>query len=275
MPEPVFDNILDRIKVAVKCLGTTNFELCMRRREAIKSSHQWRLTKFQLIILKVKDTLTIEICENIVSSDEKLLSSVLSWTKISNFNDHTKMLRRKAASQLAVLQRFSNCLDLGARMAIFRCFILSHFSYCNLVWHFCGATNTAKLERLQYRALKFVFQDWNSSYEDLLKKSDLPTLELARKRSIILEVYKAQKGISPSFMRDFFVAKESKYNLRRTNQLCVNHCRTKAGMKSLSVYGASLWKQLTDDFKNCDLNAFKLKLQNWYPTTCKCSACDS
>ena len=143
-------------------------------------------SKFQLIILKSKDTTTIQISDNRVESEDSVTLLGVTLDKNLNFNSHTSILCRKAASQLAVLQRLSGYLDFKARMAIFRCFILSHFNYCNLVWHFCGATNTAKLERLQHRALKFVYQDWSSSYEDLLKKAKLPTLELSKIRSILL-----------------------------------------------------------------------------------------
>ena len=51
-------------------------------------------------------------------------------------------------------------------MAIFRVFIVSNFNYCPLVWHFCGKTNTSKIEKLQERALRFVFNDFTSSYDN-------------------------------------------------------------------------------------------------------------
>ena len=232
-------------------------------------------SKFQLLFMKSKNKVTFQIGGNRVDSEDCVTLLGVILDKNLSFNEQISQLCRKAASQLAVLQRLSKHLDYKARMAIFRCFILSHFGYCNLVWHFCGVSNTAKLERLQYRALKFVHQDWNSSYEDLLERSQLPTLELARTRSILLEVYKAVKHISPSFMWNLFTPKESRYNLRNKNQLCINHSRTKGGMNSLSIYGAKLWNQLPDNFKNCELQDFKAKLASWYPPKCRCSACRS
>jgi hypothetical protein len=40
-----------------------------------------------------------------------------------------------------------------------------------LVWHFCGEGNTKKLEKIQERALRFIYNDSDSSYENLLEKS--------------------------------------------------------------------------------------------------------
>ena len=153
------------------------------------------------------------------------------------------LLCRKAASQLNVLQRLARHLDQGCRMSIFRAFILSltHFNYCALVWHFCGATNAKKLERIQWRALRFVFLDFTSDYATLLDRAGLPTLELARKREILVEVYKAVMHLSPPFMWDLFTPKFTNYNLRNSNQLYIPHSNTtKYGLRSFSAYGATL-----------------------------------
>ena len=93
--------------------------------------------------------------------------------------------------------------------------------------------------------------------------------------SILLKVYEAVNHISPSFMWNIFTPKESRYNLRKKNQLRINHSRTKGGMHSLSIYGAKLWNHLPDNFKNCELQDFKDKLASWYPPKCRCSACRS
>ena len=233
-------------------------------------------TKFQAIALKNKEDLTISIAGSPINTDKHVTLLGVTLDKDLNFNEHIKTLCRKAAAQIAVLQRLSSYLDFNSRMAIFRCFILSHFSYCNLVWHFCGATNTSKLERLQFRALKFVFQDWDSNYTELLKKAKLPTLELARNRAILIEVFKSVNHLSPSFMWDLFEVRTTRYNLRNNNQLCVGHSRTvRQGQLSLRVYGAKLWNSLPDDFKNCDFKTFKHKVSSWTPPTCKCSSCRS
>jgi hypothetical protein len=51
--------------------------------------------------------------------------------------------------------------------------------------HFCGETNTRKIDKIQERALRFIYEDYSSSYEDLLNKSRLPTLKIRRLRTPI------------------------------------------------------------------------------------------
>ena len=48
---------------------------------------------------------------------------------------------------------------------------MSNFNYCPLTWHFCGEKNTKKIEKIQERALRFIYRDYDSSYESLLLKS--------------------------------------------------------------------------------------------------------
>ena len=88
-----------------------------------------------------------------------------------NFDNQIKKICTKAAQQLNVLQRLSKFLSEDTKLLIFKSFIQSNFNYCPLIWHFCSKANTEKLEKLQHRALRIVFNDYTSSYENLLKKS--------------------------------------------------------------------------------------------------------
>ena len=46
------------------------------------------------------------------------------------------------------------------------------------------------MEKIQERALRFIYDDYVSTYDDLLNKSKLPSLKIRRLRSIILETFK-------------------------------------------------------------------------------------
>ena len=178
-----------------------------------------------------------------------------------SFTPHTKEVCRKAAAQISALQRLQNLLDYHARMTIFCTFITSQFKYCSLIWHFCGEVNTAKMERLQYRALKFVFKDKTATYSELLERAKIPTLQLSRKRAIILEVYKAVHHLSPKFLWDIFREKSQPYNLRNQGQMERTTKRTKRfGTDTFSDYGAKLWNSIPNNVKDLDIKQFKVWL---------------
>jgi hypothetical protein len=47
---------------------------------------------------------------------------------------------------------------------------MSYFNLCPLVLHFCGEVNTNKVENIQERALRFIYEDYSITYEELLCK---------------------------------------------------------------------------------------------------------
>ena len=114
-------------------------------------------------------------------------------------------------------------------------------------------------------------------HKTLLEKAGLPTLELSRKRAILIEVFKSVNHLSPSFMWDLFIPKDTSYGLRMSNQLLLKQCRTtKYGLNSLSQCGAKLWNSLPNYMRNCkDLDIFKTYVHQWTPQQgCKCSMCE-
>ena len=46
-----------------------------------------------------------------------------------------------------------------AKLVLYKTAILPHLTYCGMVFHFCGASDSRKLERVQERALRAVFRD--------------------------------------------------------------------------------------------------------------------
>ena len=49
---------------------------------------------------------------------------------------------------------------------------MANFNYCPLVWMFPSVSSLKKIENLQKRALRFIDNNYEISYEELLLKSD-------------------------------------------------------------------------------------------------------
>ncbi len=79
-----------------------------------------------------------------------------------------------------MLYRFKGIYDLKEREKIYNTFILSNCNYCPIVWHICGKVNTKKMEKIQERALHFMFNDKKSSYSSLLVKCGYNALLIRR-----------------------------------------------------------------------------------------------
>ena len=166
------------------------------------------------------------------------------------FDKDISELCKRASRHLNAISRVSKFLDEKCRISLYHSFILSHFHYCNIVWHNCDTENTIKIEKIQKRALRVILNDYQSSYDELLDKIDQPLMYISRLRNIVLETFKSVNKINTSFMQDLFEVKENKYNLRGGILLDQPKVRTERyGIHTIRYQGALLWNSLPPHMK--------------------------
>ena len=122
-----------------------------------------------------------------------------------NLNDHVSQICTKAGRQLNVLQRLKGCVDYNSRMAIYKTFIMSNFNHCPVIW---------KLETLQNRALPFVLNDYESTYQNWLHDCNVPGIKILLLRNLAIEVYKCVTKINPAYLNEMLSVKKCPYDLR-------------------------------------------------------------
>ena len=89
-----------------------------------------------------------------------------------SLNKHAIHVCQKASKQVNAMMRLCNVLDTSSKKAIYDSFIISNFTYCPLVWLMCSKVHLKKAEKIQCRALRFVYYDFKSPYEDLLSQGN-------------------------------------------------------------------------------------------------------
>ena len=210
---------------------------------------------------------------NLSCEDEVKLLGVTIDFKL-NFNTHISSICKKTARQLNALKRIGKHLNRLGKLTIYYSFIMSNFSYCPLTWHFCGEQNTKKIEKIQECALRFIYDDFQNSYEFLLEKSKLPSLKTHRMRTIALETFKIINKKSPLFIQDLVIIKNNSYNFRYTNTAEVPRPITSNyGKRSFRYEAAQLWNSLPNEARiMTSFDQFK-KYINRCGQKCTCSAC--
>jgi hypothetical protein len=156
---------------------------------------------------------------------------------------------------------------------------MSNFNYCPVVWHFCGESNTKKMEKIQERALRFIYEDFNSDYDTLLLKSGLSSLTIRRLRMMAIEIFKILHKQSPAYLNDIISFKHIslKNSFRRQQTVEIPQVTTaNFGLHSLRYAGATLWNELPDAIRaQTNLNQFKSLINNWNGNSCRCGSCRS
>ena len=94
-----------------------------------------------------------------------------------------------------------------AKLIIYKSSILPHLTYCHLVWHNCRSSDNRKIERIQERALRAVFNSHSESYVNLMVRAKLPSLLNRRLQDIAILMYKVKYGLVPSIVDELYILK--------------------------------------------------------------------
>ena len=106
-----------------------------------------------------------------------------------NFNEHISSVCRKASQQIGVLRRLRKIIPTHSKLQLYKAVILPHLTYCSTIGHFCRASDKRKVDRLQERALRVVFNNEPVSYDELLRLAELPSLFNRRLQEIAILNY--------------------------------------------------------------------------------------
>jgi len=196
--------------------------------------------KFQCMVLKRGTKLPFSISDqnNEINSCREIDVLGVTLDDELNFNSHISGICAKASRQINILKRLSKYLNQDSRIAVYKSFISSNFSYCPVAWIFCGRGNSRKLEKIQERALRFVFNDRSSESTDLLKRGNFLSLSALRLRALAIEVYKCVYGLNPQYMNKLFEVSDTHYILRDPSRLKQPKFSTKTfGYRSFRYYG--------------------------------------
>ena len=156
--------------------------------------------KFQgFIIGEKKQNHTAEYI-NIDQKNIKTLSSVKLLDVKLNFSLHITKICRSAANQLHALIRLGMFLNFEGKKTLINSYFYSNFNYCPLAWMFSNAKSLNKIESLQKRTLRFLYEDYVSSYEELLQKAGKETMKVNRLRSLCIKIYKLINNFNPIYM---------------------------------------------------------------------------
>ena len=106
-----------------------------------------------------------------IRESQKVLLLGLTTYNCFTFKDHIDTLCRNASYKLHALRRIRKYVTYDKTKVLCDAFINSQFSYASIIWMFYRKTDYLKMEKIQYTALKIVFNN-NESSEDLFLNSN-------------------------------------------------------------------------------------------------------
>ena len=144
---------------------------------------------------------------------------------------------------------------------------------------FSSTPSLNKPGNLQKRALRFSYDDFEASYENLQAKGGKSKMNVRRLKTLCVEICKTLNDLNSSFMNNIFKLKANGREVRHKYRLNLDipkwYQRT-VGYKSLKALGPKIWKILPFHVKSSEnLDAFKNPFNSWDGKLCKCNLCEN
>ena len=152
-------------------------------------------------------------------------------------------------------------------------FIKSQFSYCPLLLMFCSKELNKKINSLHKRALRIVYLDYTSSFEELLEKDKAVTIHQRNIQLLAIELFKVINRQGADIVWDLFTFNKDK-KVEKT--FCRPNVNTVSyGEQSIRYFGTVVWDSMVPpELKSItSLIKFKSEIEKWVPENCPCNLC--
>ena len=193
-----------------------------------------------------------------------------------NFETHISNICLQANNKLTAIARYSNLVSFQKLRILIKAFVEAQFSYCPLVWMFHSRKLNSKINRLHERALRLLYKDDFSTFENLLEIDKSFTIHQRNIQTLAIEMFKAFNNIGPEILRDIFVVRNHNGpTLRNPTDFVVPTIKTVLyGEDSLRYFGSKIWELIPQEIKNVqNIATFKNSIRKWIPNKCPCRLC--
>ena len=228
-----------------------------------------------LIAANTNEHLWIKVGNEMIweSSEEKLLG--LTIDKNLKFNSHVRNICKKASQKMYVLARLAKFLSFHRKRVLLKTFIESQFSYCPLVWMFCSKKMNRKINHIHERALRLVYDDYESSFHELLIKDNTVTIHHRNIQYVAIEMYKIIHNLYPPIMNELVDGQNNLSGRSNTSFIKPKVNTVYNGDNSFRNFGPKVWDEmLPKKYKSCrSLEEFKTLIKSWKPKDCPCRLC--
>ena len=175
-------------------------------------------------------------------------------------SNHVAHAVAKANQLLGLIRTSFTYMDSDLMKRLFTSVVRPHLEFANIVWHPYLKKDIDLLEQVQHRATRMIPGMSRLTYEDRLKKMDLPTLAYRRIRGDAIDTYKYLNGLySVDHSRLLEEHHSSGLETRGNGQkLQKRSCRTQLRANFYSLRVVNVWNSLPKEVIGArSVNIFK------------------
>ena len=186
------------------------------------------------------------------------------------FEPYVRSLCKKINQKLNTFARIACSLKFDQRKLL-NAFITSQFSYAPDVSMFRNRKINNNINQIHER----VYQDHNSTFEELLAKGGSFKIHYRNLQRLLIEIFKVKMKLAPEIMNGVFDIIESPYPLGNELRFKSKNIRTvRYGIETAAFVSSRIWSYMPSELKEIMLlNKFRSKIKTWKPENCPCKLC--
>ena len=134
--------------------------------------------------------------------------------KVCTMYNHITKVCRKAKRKLSAFSRIPRYLSMKHKKLLYMCFIEAQFKYCSLTWMFCSRSCSNKIKKLQGRASRLVYDEYESPDDVLLNINKSFSIHHQNIQRHMIEIYKSLNKPFPDNLFDSMLASKQRKNAK-------------------------------------------------------------
>ena len=231
-------------------------------------SHSKSTTNHPNVIVEIKPM-------NKVTSTKFLgieIDSKLTW------KNHVTHIEKKISSSLFMIRKIRNTINEKTAFLLYDSIVLSHLSYCCIIWENTYKTSLRHLNSLQKQCIKICFYPKQISSSSMLfslsNKLRIEDISKMQTAVLVFKFFNTPKTI-PSQI--FQLIKKSndihQHSTRFTSQfnLYQHSCNTNIRQTTFKIFGPNLWNSLSINIRvEKSISSFKNNYKKYLQIISKC-----
>ena len=183
-----------------------------------------------------------------------------------NFNSHIDKVCGKVNQRTGLSWRVCPFISLNLAKQLYTSLVEPHFLYLDYIYDGCGKVAKDKLQICQNNALRAILKtDCRHSMASLHTETGVEWLDVQRKKSTCLQVFKSVHELNPKALNDMFrihiPARELRKNMGKIQRPLT---RTVLCDGNIRIRGAIYWGQLDTEIRSAStVNIFKTRIKNF------------
>ena len=144
-----------------------------------------------LLILDINTKFSLPACILENSNSQKRVGVTID--RRVNFNKYFTNICHKTSKEIQALPKVFPYIPQIQTRLLMNVYFMSQFGYCPLVWMNHSRTLNNRINGLHKRALSLVYNDFSSSFSELLEKDKSVTKHHCNLQSLAYEIFKVKK----------------------------------------------------------------------------------